>query len=40
MIAWLAFMLDEDDEIDLQRNLVPTDEAVRAPAPSVPLELD
>ncbi len=40
MIAWLAFMLGEDDEIDLQRSLVPTDEAVRAPGPSVPLDLD
>jgi hypothetical protein len=40
MIAWLAFMLGEDDEIDLQRSLVPTDEAGRAPAPSVPLDLD
>ena len=40
IIAWLAFMLGEDDEIDLQRSLVPTDEAVRAPASSVPLDLD
>jgi len=40
MIAWLAFMLGQDDEIDLQRSLVPTDEAIRAPAPSVPLDLD
>jgi hypothetical protein len=40
MIAWLAFMLDEGDEIDLQRSLVPTDEAVRAHSPSVPLDLD
>jgi hypothetical protein len=40
IIAWLAFMLDEDDEIDLQRSLVPTDEGVRAPSPSVPLDLD
>jgi hypothetical protein len=40
IIAWLAFMLGEDDEIDFQRSLVPTDEAVRVPAPSVPLNLD
>lgn len=40
MIAWLAFMLGEDDESDLQRSLVPTDEANRAPAPSVTLDLD
>ncbi len=39
MIAWLAFMLGEDDEMDLQRSLVATDEAERAPAPSVPLDL-
>jgi hypothetical protein len=40
IIAWLAFMLGEDDEIDIQRSMVPTDEAVRAPTPSLPLNLD
>ena len=40
ILAWLAFMLGEDDEMDIQRELVPTDEAVRAPSPSVTLELD
>jgi hypothetical protein len=39
MIAWLAFMLGEDDEMALQRSLVATDEAIRAPAPSVALNL-
>jgi len=39
MIAWLAFMLGEDDEMALQRSLVATDEAIRAPAPSVVLNL-
>lgn len=39
MIAWLAFMLGEDDEMSLQRSLVATDEAIRAPAPSVALNL-
>ena len=40
IIAWLAFMLGEDDEMSLQRSLVATDEAVRVPAPSVALDLD
>jgi len=39
MIAWLAFMLGEDDEMALQRSLVATDEAIRAPVPSVALNL-
>jgi hypothetical protein len=39
MIAWLAFMLGEDDEMSIQRSLVATDEAIRAPAPSVALNL-
>ena len=39
MIAWLAFMLGEDDEMAIQRSLVATDEAIRAPAPSVALNL-
>ena len=40
MIGWLAFMLGEDDEMSLQRSLVPTDEAIRPAAPSVTLNLD
>ena len=39
MIAWLAFMLGEKDEMALQRSLVATDEAIRAPVPSVVLNL-
>ena len=40
MIAWLAFMLGEDDEMSIQRSLVATNEAVRPSTPSVPLNLD
>jgi len=36
IIAWLAFMLDEDDEIEIQRSLIPVcGEGSRASAPSV-----
>jgi hypothetical protein len=40
IIAWLAFMLGEDDEMSIQRSLVVTDEAVRPSTPSVSLNLD
>ncbi len=39
MAAWVAFMLGEDDEMEIQRNLVPIGETNYAPAPSGDLEL-
>ena len=39
MAAWVAFMLGEDDGMEIQRNLVPIGETNYAPAPSGDLEL-